>query len=66
MVRGMGVWECGGQGRPPLSGYRTPGQDFGLSLAGVPTAEVWLKEGHWLQGRFLGKVGEWICEDDSS
>ena len=39
---------------------------FGLSLAGVPTAEVWLKEGHWLQGRFLGKVGEWICEDDSS
>ena len=27
--------------------------------------EVWLEEGHWLRGRFLGKVGEWICEDDS-
>lgn len=55
----------GGQGRPlPLAAGLLARISASPWLGAA--AEVWLKEGHWLRGRFLGKVGEWICEDDSS
>lgn len=63
-----GDWGCGraGAGKAPSLWLPDSWPGFRPLPGWGAAAEVWLKEGHWLRSRFLGKVGEWICEDDSS